>query len=101
MPPLTAEQHTLLHSMTSYIWWQTPAETLRDPNRLIAQVMNLGAWRDTQALIAAFGSERLRAVLASAVAGHFEPRAWQYWHYRLGLAESEDDMPPLPRRMIP
>jgi len=28
------------------IWWKPPAEALRQPERLLAQVMKLGTWED-------------------------------------------------------
>jgi len=82
-----------------YVWWSTPDEALTRPERVIAQVMNLGDQRDVEAMAAVLGDQVLREVLVHAEAGQFGERAWTYWHYRLGLAGLEQ-VPPLPRRVF-
>ena len=83
-----------------YIWWQTPEEAVRDPHRLMAQVMDIGTFEDARDLIRLVGETRLREVLEQSQAGWLRPCSWSYWHYRLGLAETEQDIPPLPERRI-
>ena len=80
-----------------YIWWKTPDEALTQPARVIAQVMNLGEYCDVEKLAVALGDETLRDVLTHAEPGNFDERSWDYWHYRLGLAEPEH-VPAMPRR---
>lgn len=80
-----------------YVWWKTPDEALLTPERVIAQVMNIGDYADVQALAKLLGDGILREVLSNAEAGQFTARSWAYWHYRLGLA-SVDHLPPLPTR---
>jgi hypothetical protein len=80
-----------------YIWWKTPEDAVATPERVIAQVMNIGDYADVQALAAHVGDAALREVLANAEAGQFDERSWAYWHYRLGLA-SVDQVPALPAR---
>ena len=88
----------LLKSLASkYIWWKTPEEAVLMPERVIAQVMNLGDYSDVQALVSQVGDEVLRDVLTHAEAGQFNERSWAYWHYRLGLS-SVDHVPALPVR---
>jgi len=82
-----------------YIWWKTPDEALERPERVIAQVMNIGDYEDVQALAEHVGDDVLRDVLTHADAGWFNERSWHYWHYRLGLAELEQ-VPPMPSRQI-
>jgi hypothetical protein len=82
---------------SKYIWWKTPDEALATPERVMAQVMNMGDYADVQALVYQVGDDALRDVIARAQAGHFGPRSWAYWHYRLGLAGVEQ-VPPLPTR---
>ncbi len=90
--------HELLKQLASkYIWWKTPEEAIATPERVMAQVMNIGDFDDIQALARMVGDEMLRQVLTHAEAGQFDLRSWAYWHYRLGLAELER-VPPLPRR---
>lgn len=83
-----------------YIWWKTPADAVLDPQRVAAQVMNIGDYDDVQRLARTLTTDGLRAVLRSAVAGQFNDRSWHYWHYRLGLAKMPEDVPPLPARIF-
>ena len=90
--------YELLKPLASkYIWWKSPDEALAMPQRLIAQVMNIGDYADVQAMAEQLGDPLLRQVLLQAQAGQFNARSWAYWHYRLGLADV-DQVPPLPVR---
>ncbi len=82
---------------SKYIWWKTPDEAVALPERVIAQVMNIGDYTDVQWLVSQVGDEALREVLTHAEAGQFNERSWAYWHYRLGLS-SVDHVPALPVR---
>src|SRR3954462_3069929 len=82
-----------------YCWWKSEAEALLNRERIISQVMTMGTYADVQALLAAVGEGALRNVLKNAEAGQFDPRSWNYWHYRLRLAEPEQ-VPPLPTRRV-
>ena len=82
-----------------YIWWKSPDEALATPERVIAQVMDIGDYADVQWLATQVGDEVLREVLAHAQAGYFNERSWAYWHYRLGLC-GVDQVPPLPVRRV-
>jgi hypothetical protein len=82
---------------SKYVWWKTPDEAVSMPERVVAQVMNIGDYADVQALAAQVGDNVLRQVLNQAEAGQFSERSWSYWHYRLGLA-SVDNVPPIPVR---
>jgi len=82
---------------SKYIWWKTPEESVAMPERVIAQVMNIGDYFDVQSLVSQVGDETLREVLMHAEAGQFNERSWAYWHYRLGLS-NVDRVPALPVR---
>jgi hypothetical protein len=84
-----------------YVWWEQPEQALRFPNRVIAQVMNLGTFNDVRGLIEIVGEDRLREVLCAAEAGQFDARSWHYWHFRLGLTAPDGLPPELPVRAIP
>ena len=82
-----------------YIWWKTPDEALTLPQRVYAQVMDIGDFADVQLLANALGDDALRDVVKQAQAGQFNPRSWTYWHYRLGMAEL-GQVPALPKRQF-
>lgn len=82
---------------SKYIWWKTPNEAVVMPERVIAQVMNIGDYFDVQSLASQVGDDVLRAVLTQAEAGQFNERSWAYWHYRLELCDV-DQVPALPAR---
>ncbi len=87
----------LKYFAAKYVWWQEPDVAVCQPERVIAQVMELGDYDDVQKLTAAVDEEDLRRVLLHAEAGQFSARSWAYWHYRLGLSEP-GKVPPLPPR---
>jgi hypothetical protein len=87
----------LKHFASKYVWWKTPDEAMDMPERVIAQVMNIGEYADVQELAHEVGDDVLREVIAHAQAGQFGPRSWAYWNYRLGLA-SVNEVPPMPVR---
>ncbi|WP_215843263.1 hypothetical protein HHS34_005260 [Acidithiobacillus montserratensis] len=87
-----------MRELTKYIWWKKPDEAMQDERRLIAQVMCLGDWDDTLKLESNVEREALIGAIKNAEAGWFTPRAWHFWHYRLGLAKNESDIPQLPVR---
>jgi hypothetical protein len=91
------DRDTLKHLASKYVWWKTPDEAVDMPDRVIAQVMNIGDYADVQQLVHQVGDDVLRQVIAQAQAGQFGQRSWAYWHYRLGLA-SVDHVPPMPSR---
>ena len=111
MTPITPQRHLtdsdsaeqrepLRYWAARYIWWKPPEEALRYPERILAQVMNLGDYEDVQRMAQAFGDEVLREVLRHAEVGQLNERSWAYWHYRLGLA-TPGHVPPLPARRLP
>lgn len=90
-----------LHDMAEkYIWWKTPGEAMRQPQRVIAQVMTIGDFDDMRQLVELLGEDTLQDALAHAEAGQFNGRSWAYWHCRLGLC-GWDAVPPLPGRNVP
>ena len=82
-----------------YIWWKTPEDAVALPERIVAQVMDIGDYDDVQSLVHEAGAAYLREVLTHAEAGQFSPRSWTYWHYRLGLS-APGEVPSLPNRRL-
>jgi hypothetical protein len=97
MSPL--ESDTVERLASKYIWWQEPREAALHPQRVIAQVMNIGDYKDVTLVASVVGEEYLRHVLTQAEAGQFNGRSWAYWHYRLGLCQP-GQVPEMPRRRI-
>lgn len=97
--PLTPEQEqALLEPLAArWIWWQPAAQSLRQPEQVIAQVMDIGTYEAVMRLRQELGDRRLAGVLQQAQAGWFSPRSWTYWHRKLGITPS-GPVPPLPQR---
>lgn len=93
------DRDTLKLFAAKYIWWKALNEALLQPERVVAQVMNIGDYADVQTLAAQAGDDYLREVLMSSEIGQFSARSWAYWHYRLGVA-APGQVPPMPRRRI-
>jgi len=82
-----------------YVWWKTPEDAIAQPDRIVAQVMNIGDYDDVQSLVHQAGVPYLCEVLTHAEGGQFNARSWTYWHYRLGLSVP-GKVPPLPERRL-
>ena len=61
--PPPASRELLRRLAARYIWWKSRDEASKDPQRVAAQVMNLGDYKDVQALVTAVGDDYLRDVL--------------------------------------
>ncbi|MDR1084581.1 MAG: hypothetical protein LBP22_06885 [Deltaproteobacteria bacterium] len=94
----SAEQMEFLKVRAGYIWWMTPDEALEFPNRLIAQIMDIGVASDVGKLESLFSRHQLAEVIRSAEIGQFQPKSWSFWHRRLGLVGPSDSMPEMPVR---
>lgn len=92
------QREYLLRLAPGYIWWKTSEEALRYPNRLIAQIMDIGTFADVRGLVRVLRKDRLAAVVGQAEVGWFRPKSWSYWHYRLGLTPTCENPPPMPQR---
>jgi len=97
---LTIEQRDLLSRLTHYIWWQSPEESLARPERLIAQIMDIGDWVDECDLEKTLGDEFLRSVLINAEPGWFRPKSWSFWNYRLEVVPFDVEPPSMPHRSL-
>ena len=93
------DREMLRRYAAKYIWWKIPDEALEMPERVVAQVMDIGDYADVQELADAVGDDYLRHVIAHAEPGMFSKKSWTYWHYRLGLSKP-GQVPPMPQRRI-
>lgn len=90
------DPNLLCRMAAKYVWWKTPEEAAAMPERVVAQVMNLGTFENVAAVADAVGNDCLRHVLQTAEPGRVNAH---YWHYRLGLVPVDsDDVPPMPVR---
>jgi hypothetical protein len=80
-----------------YIWWQTAEASIKDPHRVIAQIMDLGTLEDIQEVAAVFGKRRMAEVLKDARPGWFHPKSWVFWHTALKRT-APGRIPPIPAR---
>ena len=80
-----------------YIWWKDADAALIHPQRVIAQVMDIGDYSDVQALDALIGDAGFRLAFSCAATGWLSDRSWAYWRLRLGLTDQEAPVSP-PRR---
>ncbi|MEB0137051.1 hypothetical protein QN362_17080 [Actimicrobium sp. CCC2.4] len=85
---------------SKYIWWKTPDEAMLLPERVVAQVMNIGDYSDVQTVANRIGDTYLRYVLQHVAIGQFSERSWAYWHYRLGLTSAIEVMPAMLKRRL-
>jgi hypothetical protein len=93
-------QLAFLKANAHYIWWEEPDQALKYPDRIIAQIMNMGAKEDVEELETLFSSEELSKEIHESARGQFFDWSWEEWHYRLGLIGPDDQVPPIPARQI-
>ena len=90
-----AQKAFLFHAARRYIWWETAEEVMAYPQKILAQVMNIGVWDDLCRLTELFPMEDLLNVLKAAEIGQFNERSWYFWHNRF-----TDKIPPMPERIL-
>lgn len=89
----------LISLAAKYIWWKSPQESLEFPERVVAQVMNMGTFEDVNRMAELVGEDFLRHVVEHAEVGWFNGRSWHYWHYRLGLS-NPNEVPEMKQRRV-
>lgn len=94
----TSKEMHLKYLARKYIWWKTPDQAISNWHHFLAQIMTLGTIEDCGWIMKNLGEEELTKVLFHPPIGVFNSRSWHYWHYKLGLADDESDIPPLPQR---
>ena len=91
-----SQKEFLVHVARRYIWWETANDAMAYPQKILAQVMNIGVWDDICKLVELFHEKELIKVLDTALIGQFNERSWQFWHNRF-----TDRVPPMPKRILP
>lgn len=95
--PGRTSQEFLRRMARRYVWWQTPESSMKDPLRVIAQVMDMGTIEDIQEAADVIGKRRMAEVLNLARPGWFHPKSWAFWNIALGRTSS-GRIPPIPAR---
>lgn len=79
------EQLSFLQSKSSdYVWWKMPEVAIEFPHLVLSQIMNLCTWEDVFELENTFTKEELLSFFENSEPGQLSPRAWYFWHIRLG-----------------
>ena len=73
-------RHARLRLAERYVWWQSPAETLRTPRVLLRQILRLGTEDDYIAARRYWGEAAFKRALVSAPPGAIDERSWVFWH---------------------
>ncbi|EFI36331.1 conserved hypothetical protein [Desulfonatronospira thiodismutans ASO3-1] len=81
-----------------YVWWKSPEQALQNKRHFLAALMTFGTLEDTYWLEQNITRDELTDVLKNPPIGIFTARAWHFWHYRLGLAGNENEIPEQPTR---
>ncbi|MDR3333121.1 MAG: hypothetical protein LBT08_10890 [Synergistaceae bacterium] len=90
-----AQKTFLLHAARRYIWWETTNGAMAYPQKILAQVMNIGVWNDMCKLVELFPPQELLNVLDKAEIGQFNEKSWHFWHNRLS-----EKIPSMPKRVL-
>ena len=82
---MTDQRAALIADLAArYIWWRDAVPPSEE--RVIAQVMSIGTYRDIRRLEGVLGPEELRAVMLRAQPGWISGRSWDFWRGRLRSA---------------
>lgn len=89
----TIDKKTPCALAQAYVWWQEPEETLKDPAKILRQILQMGTPSDYAAACDIWGEAAFRDALVTAPPGALDERSWVFWHgvYHIAIT-------PLPRR---
>lgn len=71
----------------TYVWWQAPEITMRDPRKLMCQILRYGRPEDYVVAVELWGIEALRTALLSARRGEIDAKSTHFWKLHFGFAE--------------
>jgi hypothetical protein len=77
----------------AYVWWQNPETSLKEPEKILRQILKMGTAGDYVAACEIWGEEAFRSALVTAPPGALDERSWQFWHRYFGM-----EPPAVPRR---
>ena len=95
---LTSAPELIAELGCKYIWWEPVGNAQHAPDRIIAQVMNIGTYDDIRRLEKTLGFARLAEAMLGAAPGWFSARSWDFWRGRLARETSAEIPAEPPRR---
>jgi hypothetical protein len=95
---LAPEPELIAELGRKYIWWEPAGDAPHTPDRIIAQVMNIGTYDNIRRLEKTLGFARLAEVMLGAAPGWISPRSWGFWRGRLARETSVEIPAEPPRR---
>lgn len=87
----------LLKWAKKYIWWKKPEEAIKDYNKIILKVLDIGTYEDTQILLENIDKNTLIKIIQNSEIGSMRKKSWNYWHTILNIYDDKD-IPPMPSR---
>lgn len=72
----------------TYVWWQEPQLTLRQPRKLLCQILRLGRSEDFVAAQRIWGRDALRHALIHALPGEIDPKSESFWRLWFDLDDA-------------
>jgi hypothetical protein len=97
-PQIAGGEDLIAELGRKYIWWAPIGDKPHTPERVIAQVMNIGTYEDIRRLETALGFEQLADVMIQAAPGWISPRSWSFWRGRLARETAKAIPAEPPRR---
>ena len=92
------EDELIAELARKYVWWEPIGDAPPAPERIIAQVMDIGGYDDIRRLETTLGFERLADVMIDAAPGWISRRSWRFWRGRLARETSRTIPEEPPRR---
>lgn len=97
LPTLTDPvRELLLRLAPRYVWWMPAEEAIREPEWLILRIMDFGDYDDLLAVEVAVSEPVMAQILVTSRIGELTPRSWTCFHYRYGVTDTKDNVPPWP-----
>lgn len=81
----SAAKSTPEYLAAAYVWWQSPELSVKEPERILRQILKMGTPSDYLAAREIWGEEAFRRALVTAPAGALDERSWEFWHRYYGI----------------
>ena len=71
----------------AYVWWLTPEETLRTPEKILRQILKMGTLSDYRKALELWGEQAFKDAMMTAPPGALDERSWNFWRRYFQLEE--------------